>query len=155
MLLKCHELFMKSVHYNSLMSLFQGVEKQSVDRSHSINTLASSKFKSSVCILVLFLFWSVLLKVDHLLFLVTYWSRDLAQNKLSGEIPRLIYWNEVLQYLWVVLSGLKYGKKLFGGNNLDSDIFFFRGLRGNNLVGSLSPDMCQLSGLWYLWVVKL
>ncbi|EMS63677.1 LRR receptor-like serine/threonine-protein kinase ERECTA [Triticum urartu] len=25
--------------------------------------------------------------------------RDLAQNKLSGEIPRLIYWNEVLQYL--------------------------------------------------------
>ncbi|KAF8376939.1 hypothetical protein HHK36_030310 [Tetracentron sinense] len=47
-------------------------------------------------------------------------SRDLAQNKLSGEIPRLIYWNEVLQYL---------------------------GLRGNNLVGALSPDMCQLTGL--------
>ncbi|KAF8401089.1 hypothetical protein HHK36_014392 [Tetracentron sinense] len=47
-------------------------------------------------------------------------SRDLAQNKLSGEIPRLIYWNEVLQYL---------------------------GLRGNNLVGALSPDICQLTGL--------
>jgi hypothetical protein len=48
--------------------------------------------------------------------------RDLAQNKLSGEIPRLIYWNEVLQYL---------------------------GLRGNNLVGNISPDLCQLTGLWY------
>ncbi|KAF8392853.1 hypothetical protein HHK36_021092 [Tetracentron sinense] len=48
-------------------------------------------------------------------------SRDLAQNKLSGEIPRLIYWNEVPQ-----------------------------GLRGKNLVGALSPDMCQLTGLWYL-----
>ncbi|KAL6553225.1 hypothetical protein OROGR_007067 [Orobanche gracilis] len=45
-----------------------------------------------------------------------------TQNKLSGEIPRLLYWNEVLQYL---------------------------GLRGNNLQGSLSPDMCQLTGLWY------
>ncbi|XP_027165758.1 LRR receptor-like serine/threonine-protein kinase ERECTA isoform X3 [Coffea eugenioides] len=47
---------------------------------------------------------------------------DLAQNSLSGEIPRLIYWNEVLQYL---------------------------GLRGNKLVGTLSPNMCQLTGLWY------
>ncbi|KAK6236673.1 hypothetical protein SCA6_012010 [Theobroma cacao] len=45
---------------------------------------------------------------------------DLAQNKLGGEVPRLIYWNEVLH-----------------------------GLRGNNLVGTLSPDMCQLTGLWY------
>jgi len=27
------------------------------------------------------------------------WNRDLAQNKLTGDIPRLIYWNEVLQYL--------------------------------------------------------
>nr|AYU56586.1 ERECTA-like protein [Oropetium thomaeum] len=49
---------------------------------------------------------------------------DLAQNKLTGDIPRLIYWNEVLQYL---------------------------GLRGNSLTGTLSPDMCQLTGLWYLW----
>jgi hypothetical protein len=24
---------------------------------------------------------------------------DLAKNQLTGEIPRLIYWNEVLQYL--------------------------------------------------------
>ncbi|KAJ6743349.1 LRR RECEPTOR-LIKE SERINE/THREONINE-PROTEIN KINASE-RELATED [Salix viminalis] len=47
---------------------------------------------------------------------------DLAQNRLSGEIPKLLYWNEVLQYL---------------------------GLRGNNLVGTLSPDMCQLTGLWF------
>ncbi|GJN29769.1 hypothetical protein PR202_gb18088 [Eleusine coracana subsp. coracana] len=47
---------------------------------------------------------------------------DLAQNKLTGDIPRLIYWNEVLQYL---------------------------GLRGNSLTGILSPDMCQLTGLWY------
>lgn len=31
-------------------------------------------------------------------------SRDLAQNNLSGEIPRLIYWNEVLQYLWVLFT---------------------------------------------------
>uniref|UniRef100_A0A0D9VLR7 non-specific serine/threonine protein kinase n=1 Tax=Leersia perrieri TaxID=77586 RepID=A0A0D9VLR7_9ORYZ len=48
---------------------------------------------------------------------------DLAQNKLNGEIPRLIYWNEVLQYL---------------------------GLRSNNLEGSLSPELCQLTGLWDL-----
>jgi hypothetical protein len=27
-----------------------------------------------------------------------------------------------------------------------------RGLRSNKLEGSLSPDMCQLTGLWYLWV---
>lgn len=27
-----------------------------------------------------------------------------------------------------------------------------RGLRGNNLEGSISPDICQLTGLWYLWV---
>ncbi|KAE9464953.1 hypothetical protein C3L33_03136, partial [Rhododendron williamsianum] len=45
---------------------------------------------------------------------------DLARNQLMGEIPRLIYWNEVLQYL---------------------------GLRGNSLTGTLSPDMCQLTGL--------
>ncbi|RZC57676.1 hypothetical protein C5167_004987 [Papaver somniferum] len=45
---------------------------------------------------------------------------DLAQNQLTGDIPRLIYWNEVLQ-----------------------------GLRGNSLTGTLSPDMCQLTGLWY------
>ncbi|XP_027184694.1 LRR receptor-like serine/threonine-protein kinase ERECTA isoform X2 [Coffea eugenioides] len=51
-----------------------------------------------------------------------YHSSDLAQNSLSGEIPRLIYWNEVLQYL---------------------------GLRGNKLGGTLSPNMCQLMGLWY------
>nr|XP_027120701.1 LRR receptor-like serine/threonine-protein kinase ERECTA [Coffea arabica] len=49
---------------------------------------------------------------------------DLAQNSLSGEIPRLIYWNEVLQYL---------------------------GLRGNKLVGTLSPNMCQLTGLCCLF----
>ncbi|CAI0404315.1 unnamed protein product [Linum tenue] len=49
-------------------------------------------------------------------------SSDLAQNQLTGEIPRLIYWNEVLQYL---------------------------GLRSNFLTGTLSPDMCQLTGLWY------
>lgn len=24
------------------------------------------------------------------------------------------------------------------------------GLRGNNLVGNISPDLCQLTGLWYL-----
>ena len=24
---------------------------------------------------------------------------DLARNRLTGEIPRLLYWNEVLQYL--------------------------------------------------------
>ncbi|KAK4350779.1 hypothetical protein RND71_030092 [Anisodus tanguticus] len=45
---------------------------------------------------------------------------DLARNQLIGEIPRLIYWNEVLQYL---------------------------GLRGNLLTGTLSPDMCLLTGL--------
>lgn len=28
-----------------------------------------------------------------------------------------------------------------------------RGLRGNMLTGTLSPDICQLTGLWYLWVV--
>lgn len=28
------------------------------------------------------------------------------------------------------------------------------GLRGNMLTGILSPDICQLSGLWYLWVIK-
>ncbi|KVI07188.1 Leucine-rich repeat-containing protein [Cynara cardunculus var. scolymus] len=50
---------------------------------------------------------------------------DLAQNQLTGVIPRLIYWNEVLQYL---------------------------GLRGNSLTGTLSADMCQLTGLWYLYV---
>ncbi|ESQ31704.1 hypothetical protein EUTSA_v100036151mg, partial [Eutrema salsugineum] len=47
---------------------------------------------------------------------------DLAGNHLTGEIPRLLYWNEVLQYL---------------------------GLRGNMLTGNLSFDMCQLTGLWY------
>ncbi|KAF8380404.1 hypothetical protein HHK36_027890 [Tetracentron sinense] len=46
--------------------------------------------------------------------------KDLAQNQLTGDIPRLIYWNEVMQYL---------------------------GLRGNSLTGTLSPDMCQLTGL--------
>jgi len=30
-----------------------------------------------------------------------FFFRDLAQNNLTGDIPRLIYWNEVLQYLWV------------------------------------------------------
>ncbi|KAF7833417.1 LRR receptor-like serine/threonine-protein kinase ERL1 [Senna tora] len=45
---------------------------------------------------------------------------DLARNQLTGEIPRLLYWNEVLQYL---------------------------GLRGNSLSGTLSPDICQLTGL--------
>jgi hypothetical protein len=29
-------------------------------------------------------------------------------------------------------------------------IIITRGLRGNHLEGSLSPDMCQLTGLWYL-----
>ncbi|KAI8014560.1 LRR receptor-like serine/threonine-protein kinase ERL2 [Camellia lanceoleosa] len=53
---------------------------------------------------------------------VNLFCRDLARNQLIGEIPRLIYWNEVLQYL---------------------------GLRGNSLTGTLSPDMCQLTGLWY------
>ncbi|XP_062073324.1 LRR receptor-like serine/threonine-protein kinase ERL1 isoform X2 [Humulus lupulus] len=48
---------------------------------------------------------------------------DLARNQLRGEIPRILYWNEVLQYL---------------------------GLRDNSLTGTLSPDMCQLTGLWYL-----
>ncbi|XP_062017813.1 uncharacterized protein LOC133734191 isoform X3 [Rosa rugosa] len=28
------------------------------------------------------------------------------------------------------------------------------GLRGNSLTGALSPDMCQLTGLWYLFQVK-
>lgn len=30
----------------------------------------------------------------------------------------------------------------------------YSGLRGNALTGMLSPDMCQLTGLWYLWVVS-
>ncbi|GAA0170104.1 transmembrane signal receptor [Lithospermum erythrorhizon] len=50
---------------------------------------------------------------------------DLARNQLTGEIPRLIYWSDVLQFL---------------------------GLRGNFLTGTLSPDMCELTGLWYLYV---
>ena len=31
-------------------------------------------------------------------------ASDLARNQLSGEIPRILYWNEVLQYLWVYFS---------------------------------------------------
>ncbi|XP_058088515.1 LRR receptor-like serine/threonine-protein kinase SIK1 [Magnolia sinica] len=34
---------------------------------------------------------------DQAIMVVT--DRDLAQNRLTGDIPRLIYWNEVLQYL--------------------------------------------------------
>lgn len=36
-------------------------------------------------------------------------------------------------------------------------IFFhvIRGLRGNSLSGTLSPDLCQLTGLWYLWVIEV
>jgi hypothetical protein len=30
---------------------------------------------------------------------VPFCNRDLAQNKLNGDIPRLIYWNGVLQSL--------------------------------------------------------
>ena len=29
-------------------------------------------------------------------------------------------------------------------------VTFYSGLRGNMLTGTLSPDMCQLTGLWYL-----
>lgn len=36
----------------------------------------------------------------QLLFCYVY--SDLARNRLTGEIPRLLYWNEVLQYLWVL-----------------------------------------------------
>ena len=31
-----------------------------------------------------------------------------------------------------------------------SVLLILRGLRGNSLTGTLSPDMCQLTGLWYL-----
>jgi hypothetical protein len=31
-------------------------------------------------------------------------NRDFAQNRLYGEIPSLIYWSEVLQYLYVIWS---------------------------------------------------
>jgi len=44
-----------------------------------------------------FIIWRILIEI------LIFWNtgcRDLAQNTLSGEIPRLIYWNEVLQYLW-------------------------------------------------------
>lgn len=47
-------------------------------------------------LLCCFLVTYVLLVMNVCLFL---WNRDLAQNKLTGDIPRLIYWNEVLQYL--------------------------------------------------------
>ncbi|RDX84519.1 LRR receptor-like serine/threonine-protein kinase ERL1, partial [Mucuna pruriens] len=58
---------------------------------------------------------------------------DLARNRLTGEIPRLLYWNEVLQYLWDFIE----------------IVHCCSGLRGNMLSGSLSPDICQLTGLWY------
>lgn len=32
-------------------------------------------------------------------------------------------------------------------------LLFCSGLRGNLLTGTLSPDMCQLTGLWYLYVL--
>lgn len=32
-------------------------------------------------------------------------------------------------------------------------LLFCSGLRGNMLTGTLSPDMCQLTGLWYLYVL--
>ncbi|XP_028074488.1 LRR receptor-like serine/threonine-protein kinase ERL2 [Camellia sinensis] len=64
---------------------------------------------------------------------------DLARNQLIGEIPRLIYWNEVLQYLFTLDKLLV---RLSSGGN-----YVCRGLRGNSLTGTLSPDMCQLTGL--------
>lgn len=78
--------------------------------------------------------------------------RDLAQNKLSGEIPRLIYWNEVLQYLWVWLTSWNIVVFISDQQSCGPNILLLpnRGLRGNNLQGSLSPDLCQLTGLWYL-----
>ncbi|GMP63551.1 hypothetical protein CsSME_00025188 [Camellia sinensis var. sinensis] len=64
---------------------------------------------------------------------------DLARNQLIGEIPRLIYWNEVLQYLFTLNKLLV---RLSSGGN-----YVCRGLRGNSLTGTLPPDMCQLTGL--------
>ncbi|CAL5433606.1 unnamed protein product [Camellia sinensis] len=66
---------------------------------------------------------------------------DLARNQLIGEISRLIYWNEVLQYVFTLDKLLV---RLSSGGN-----YVCRGLRGNSLTGTLSPDMCQLTGLWY------
>ncbi|PON59985.1 GPCR kinase [Trema orientale] len=62
-------------------------------------------------------------------------ASDLARNQFRGEIPRILYWNEVLQYLIdsIALIYLPYG----------------RGLRDNLLTGTLSQDICQLTGLWY------
>uniref|UniRef100_A0A6N2KBT2 non-specific serine/threonine protein kinase n=1 Tax=Salix viminalis TaxID=40686 RepID=A0A6N2KBT2_SALVM len=56
---------------------------------------------------------------------------DLAKNQLTGEIPRLLYWNEVLHTVSI------------------SIVSYHFGLRGNSLTGTLSEDMCQLTGLWY------
>ncbi|KAK1575110.1 hypothetical protein Q3G72_002717 [Acer saccharum] len=64
---------------------------------------------------------------------------DLTRNQLTGEIPRLIYWNEVLQFL-AVCNNFSFSCQR---NRV------YSGLRGNFLTGTLSPDICQLTGLWY------
>jgi len=65
--------------------IVQDFEKQSVDWTHTFNPISNTKFEAFVSIIVLFIWFT-----DH-------WrrfdcvgfhhSRDLAQNKLSGEIP--------------------------------------------------------------------
>lgn len=82
--------------------LFQDFEKQPIDWSHPVNPVSDSQSKDSVSLFYSFFFSLSSRFWLHWLNIVNFYSRDLAQNKLSGEIPRLIYWNEVLQYLWVI-----------------------------------------------------
>ncbi|EXC20887.1 LRR receptor-like serine/threonine-protein kinase ERL1 [Morus notabilis] len=96
---------------------------------------------------------------------------DLARNQLTGEIPRLLYWNEVLQYL--SLQGNRLTGKIpeviglmqalavldLSENELVGPIPAILGnlsytgklyLHGNKLTGPIPPELGNMSKLSYL-----
>ena len=67
-------------------------------------TLLKFAFRFGINTEIIFHIIYLLSKCCFLIILLAFTYSDLARNQLTGEIPRLLYWNEVLQYLWVHLS---------------------------------------------------
>ncbi|GMQ07108.1 hypothetical protein CsSME_00051445 [Camellia sinensis var. sinensis] len=66
-------------------------------------------------------------------------TRNLKNNQLTGPIPSTLTQIPNLKTLFTLDKLLVH---LSSGGN-----YVCRGLRGNSLTGTLSPDMCQLTGL--------
>lgn len=140
------------LHVLKYVLFVQESEEQPANWSHSFNIVPDSKPEDSVRFLLLLLLFCPLL-----LFLILLsccgtgiWHKTNLLVKFPESFTGMKCCNTCKHNSNFVFSNPFFVQCSFFLYLRNSSWNMNSGLRGNSLTGTLSPDMCQLTGLWYL-----